>query len=252
MQSLSVVIICKNEEQNIGKVLQSLTGLTDDVIVYDNGSTDNTESAVKEFPVRFIQGEWEGYAPTKRKAQLLAKYDWILSLDADESLDAELFQSLNKLDLSNIHVAYDSRSRNFIGKKFLKHGEWGRDHRIRLFNQKTVNWNNEPVHEDLAVPKGVAVKRIKGFVLHRTATNIDDYARKITKYALLSAESNFKKRKKATFFKLRISPAYSFILNYFFRLGFLDGFEGFVCAKMTAHYTFLKYARLRELWRNNQ
>jgi len=252
MQQLSVVIICKNEAGVIGNTLASLRGLTDDVIVYDNGSTDETVLAAREAGARVFIGEWEGFGKTKSKANGQAKYDWVLSLDADEMIDHELKNKLLSLKLADEKEVYKLRFRNFLGNKMLKYGEWGNDAHVRLFNRHVVHWNNEAVHENLIIPPGCTIKLIReGFVLHRTMKDLADYAQKMVKYAMLSADKYYDQGKRSSFFKIRISPLFNFLNYFILKLGFLDGYEGYVCAKMTAHYTFLKYARLKEKWKIN-
>jgi glycosyltransferase involved in cell wall biosynthesis len=247
MTNLSVVIICKNEAHIIGRTLQSLEGLTDDVIVYDNGSADNTLEIVRKYNVRLYEGSWEGFGQTKRKANQLAKYDWILSLDADESIDAELKKTMQSFTPANENTVFDLTFKNFFGNKWLKYGEWGGDHHIRVFNRRVVNWDDAPVHENLVLPSGVEIKKLKGYILHQTIINMEDYAQKMVKYAILNADKYYQVGKTASFFKLRFSPGFTFFNYYILRLGFLDGHAGWVCAKMTAWYTFLKYAKLREM-----
>src|SRR5690349_24377680 len=96
MSSLSIVIICRNEAHVIGRSLESLRGITDDIVIYDNGSTDGTQEIVKKHGARLYEGKWEGFGPTKTKAIALAKYDWILNLDADEAVDDELNKTLKE------------------------------------------------------------------------------------------------------------------------------------------------------------
>ena len=252
MKPFSVVIICRNEEHSIGKVLESLAGLTDDVIVYDNGSTDSTVQKVKAYPVSLHQGIWEGFGRTKRKANALARYDWILSLDADESVSAELKNSLLKLEPEHDMMVYDIPFRNFIGDKQLRHGEWGRDHHIRLFNRQKVNWDDAPVHEKLVLPEKTTIKKLDGLILHQTMRDLKDYARKMSDYAMLNADKYYKQGRKASWFRIHLLPGFKFLHYYFLRLGFLDGHAGYLCAKMTAYYTFLKYARLKELRLKNK
>src|SRR4029079_6269626 len=115
--SLSIVIICKNEDDVIADTLKSFQGLTDDIVVYDNGSTDNTVDKVKQFNARLHEGAWEGFGKTKMKAIALAKYDWILSLDADEAIDEELKENLLKQDLSDETKAFEFKFKNFLGDK---------------------------------------------------------------------------------------------------------------------------------------
>lgn len=247
MQTVSVVIICKNEADIIGRTLQSLQGLTDDVVVYDNGSTDNTIEIIKQFNGHLHQGSWDGFGKTKNKATALAKYDWILSLDADEAIDEELKQSLLSLQLNDAKTVYEIKYKNFLGEKYLKYGEWGNDKHIRLFNRKNVSWDNASVHERLIIPAEATVNKLSGYVLHRTMKDINDYALKMVNYAMLNAEKYHRRGKQASWLTIRLAPGFAFFKYYFLKLGFLDGHAGYTCARMTAYYTFLKYARLKEL-----
>ena len=195
MQQLSVVIICKNEADVIGETIKSFSGLTDDIVVYDNGSTDGTQQLIKG-PVHFHSGQWEGFGKTKNKANSLAKYDWILSLDADEAIDKELKNNLFRLDLTNIKTVYEFRFKNFLGNKWLRFGEWGNDKHIRLFNRKQVKWNNAEVHEELLIPGRFTVVQLNGYVLHKTVDNVNEYKKKMKNYAMMNAEKYFKEGKK--------------------------------------------------------
>ena len=215
--------------------------------MYDNGSTDGTQDLVRQFKVHLHEGSWEGFGKTKTKANQLAKYDWILSLDADEAADEELRQSLLQWNPGNDVIVYDILFKNFLGEKYLKYGEWGGDHHIRFFNKKFVQWDEAPVHEQLIIPANAVIKKLKGYVLHQTMKDIHDYAAKMVKYAMLNGEKYYKQGKKASWFKLRLSPGFTFFNYYILKLGFLDGHAGYICARMTAYYTFLKYARLKEL-----
>jgi len=246
MQKISVVIVCRNGAKVIEETIKSFAGLTDDVLVYDNGSTDGTQEIVKETGAKLFEGAWEGFGKTKNKANALAKHDWILSLDADEAIDEELKKNLLDLDLSDEIRVYEIRFKNFLGNKWLRFGEWGNDKHIRLFNRQKVKWNDAEVHESLILPRETKIVSVKGNVLHKTASDIDEYKQKMIKYAELNAEKYFKLGKRATIFKMVFSAIFSFIKNYFFKLGFLDGAAGFHCAKINAQYTFLKYKKLKE------
>lgn len=249
MQKISIVIICRNEAAILARTLSNLEGVTDDVIIYDNGSTDGTQDIARQFAVRLHEGPWEGFGNTKNSANSLAKHDWILSLDADETIDDELKASLGNFTPAADNVVYDLRFKNYLGDRLLRFGEWGNDDHIRLFNRTRVKWNNEAVHETLIFPQRYSVKRLKGFILHQTMKDLQEYAQKTVRYAMLSAEKYFRQGKKPSWFKIQLSPAFNFLNYYILRLGFLDGHAGYTCARMTAHYTFLKYARLREIWR---
>jgi glycosyltransferase involved in cell wall biosynthesis len=252
MQMLSVVIICKNGAAVIGETIKSFSGLTDDILIYDNGSTDSTKTIVKQNNARLVEGDWEGFGKTKNKANALAKYDWILSLDADEALDKELKENLLKQDLTDEMRVFEFKFKNFLGTKWLRFGEWGNDKHIRLFNRKKINWNDADVHESLLLPKDVRVISTLGYVLHKTAPDIASYENKMENYAALNAEKYFKQQKRAGSFKMFFSAVFSFIKNYLFKLGFLDGATGYHCARINARYTFLKYKKLNERWNKKQ
>lgn len=247
MQQLSVVIVCKNGANVVGETIGSFSGLTDDVLVYDNGSTDGTQEIVRQTGAKLVEGNWEGFGRTKNKANALAKYDWIFSLDADEAIDEELKKNLLQESLVDEMKVYEFRFKNFLGDKWLRFGEWGNDKHTRLFNRRNVKWNDAEVHESLLRPEGVKKATVPGYVLHKTASSINEYKNKMERYAGLNAEKYFKQGKKAGMFKIYFSSIFSFIINYFVRLGFLDGVTGYYCAKVNAQYTFLKYKKLNEL-----
>jgi glycosyltransferase involved in cell wall biosynthesis len=248
MIPFSIVIVCRNEADIIASTLKTLDGVTDDIILYDNGSTDNTVNIIRQFNVRLQQGNWEGFGKTKNRANSLAKNDWILSLDADESIDDELKSSLKNLHGPDEKTVFNIDFKNFMGQQHIRYGEWGRDQHIRFFNRKNVKWDEAHVHEQLIFPPGVIIKKLKGNILHRTMKDLRDYSEKMVKYAMLGATKYFEQGKKAGWFRLRLAPGFSFFRSYILLLGFLDGHAGYVNARMTAWYTFMKYARLKELW----
>jgi len=252
MQKISVVIICKNEEQEIGRTLQSLRDLTDDIVVLDNGSTDNSKNVIRASGARLIEESWEGFGKTKNKATGFAKYDWILNLDADESIDVELKNSLLSAELQNENEVFEIKFKNFLGDAYLRFGEWGGDRHIRLFNRKKVNWNEAVVHEGLVLPAGIRIKKLKGFVLHYTVKNEVEFAAKMLRYGLLNAEKYAAEGKRSSWTRVYLAPIFSFLRYYVFKLGFLDGHAGFICAKMSSYYTHVKYARLLKLNKNRK
>jgi glycosyltransferase involved in cell wall biosynthesis len=252
MQNISVVIVCKNEEEEIGHCLQSLHGFTDDIVVLDNGSTDETKNIVRDAGARLVEESWEGFGKTKNKATKFAKYDWILNLDADEAIDKELKSSLLNLALNDENEVFEIKFKNFFGNKYLRFGEWGDDKHIRLFNRTKVNWNEAIVHEALMMPNNIKVKNVKGYVLHRTVKTVAEFADKMLKYALLNAEKYSEQGKKSSWINIYGAPIFSFLKYYIFKLGFLDGWAGFICARMGSYYTFIKYARLLELNRESK
>jgi glycosyltransferase involved in cell wall biosynthesis len=252
MKKLSVVIICKNEAHIIGRTLQSVLPLSDDIVVVDSGSTDGTQQIAADCGARVIAADWQGFGKNKNIGIDAAQHDWILSVDADEIVSSALQQAIAAEKLEDPEVVYNILFRNFIGNKGLRFGEWGSDHHIRIFNKTKVRWTDVPVHERLQLPPGARVKTLRGYIEHITMKDITEYAQKMVDYAQLNAEKYFQQGVKATWLKIYIAPSFSFIKHYFFKLGFLDGWEGYVSARMTAFYTFLKYCRLRELYRRER
>lgn len=247
---ISVVIIARNEAHIIGNTLGNLQRVTGDIVVVDSGSTDDTIHICKQFNARVIMTGWDGYGINKNKGIAVARHDWILSLDADEAIDDELIHSLQQLSLPHEREVFNIRFRNFFCNKWIRFGEWGFDSHIRLFNRKQVKWNEAAVHESLLFPDGVKITTLKGNVLHYTVTNREEYAVKMSGYAMMNAKKYFESGKKPNFLKQYFSPVFAFLQHYIFRLGFLDGKEGFIIARTTAWYTFLKYSYLNDMIRN--
>lgn len=244
---ISVVIICRNEAAIIGRTLAAAKRFSDDVVVVDSGSTDGTQQIVTAAGARLLETSWDGYGPNKNKGVALAHHNWILSIDADEIADEGLVNQLQNLSLPDPAIVYAIRFRSFLGEKMIRFGEWSNETHIRLYNRTHTGWNAAAVHESLQLPANTKTVILKGYIHHYTSQSIEDFAAKTVNYAMLNARKYHERGKKAGWLKCRIAPAFSFLQNYFFRLGFLDGEAGYTVAKMNAWYTWLKYIRLREL-----
>jgi glycosyltransferase involved in cell wall biosynthesis len=249
--NISVVIICKNGSAHIVETLKSLQGIGNEILLYDSGSTDNSVEIAKAYGAGIAYGEWEGYGRNRYKASQLAKYDWILMIDTDEVLDAALREAILSIDLTKENLVYNMRYKNFYGSKEIKFGEWGNDAHIRMANRKKVQIDQEIVHEKLFLQPGLHIKTLDGHIIHYTVNNSIDYARKAMEYASLSADKYLKQGKHASFIKIYFAPLFAFVQNYILKMGFRDGWKGFVCAGMTAWYTFMKYTKLKELERQS-
>ncbi len=248
--NISVVIITRNEAHIIGNTLQSVQGITDDIVIVDSGSTDDTLAIVSGFGAQIIQAAWNGYGANKNMGIKAAKHDWILNLDADEAIDETLKQCLAGLALADSYEVYEIWFKNFFMKKWIRHGEWGTDKHIRLFNRTRVMWNEAAVHENLMLGPETKIRLLPGYILHYTVHSVEDYEQKTVAYAKLNAQKYRAQDKKSGWLKQYLSPVFSFLQNYIFRLGFLDGREGLQIARNTARYTYLKYQYLHELNKN--
>jgi glycosyltransferase involved in cell wall biosynthesis len=247
MIPVSIVIITKNEVDLIGRCVSNAKLISDDVIIVDSGSTDHTLDIASIYGCRAFERPWDGYGANKNKGIKLAKYDWILSIDADEAPDPGLIKSLKSLKLSDPDLVYDIKFRSYFGQKLIRFGSWGRDHHIRLFNRRAVKWSETMVHETLITPENTRVKKLKGHIHHYSVKNLAEYNQKCSYYAKLSAGQYLRDGKKAGVIKLYISPLFGFIKNYLFYLGFLDGREGWEIAKATLKNTHRKYQLLNQM-----
>lgn len=247
MIPVSVVIITCNEVGNIASSIERARLITDDIIIVDSGSTDGTLEIAKQLCSTVLEVSWNGYGFNKNKGIDAARYDWILSLDADELPDHELISFLHTIDYSHTQSVYDFNFRVYFRDKPIRFGSWGSNHQVRLFNRLNTRWSNIYVHEKLQFSRDVEVKRASGNVHHYSVSGIPDYYLKAEKYAKLSALKYFDAGKQATFIKQYCSPAFNFIWNYVFRFGFVDGREGWIIARTSAWYTWRKYAYLAEM-----
>ena len=248
MIQLSVVIITKNEERNIGRCLDSVKDVADEIIVIDSFSIDKTEEICKKYAeVRFFQRPWDdNYANAKNYGVSQASYDFILSLDADELLSKALKDNLLALKANAEAKAYTfNRLTNYCGS-WIHHCGWYPDKVLRLWDRRVGQWEGS-IHEKVVIAQSQNVKHIKGDILHYSFYSITDHLKKIQYYTELMARQNIKKGKKATYLKILFSPLFKFIQSYFFEKGFLDGYHGFVICLMSAYATFLKYVRTKEL-----
>lgn len=244
---LSAVIITLNEERNIERCIDALKPIADEILVVDSYSEDKTESICKQKNVRFIQTEWKGYAETKNYANSLTEHDYIFSVDADEAPDEKLQNEILALKKSGLNDTYAvNRLTNYCGV-WIKNSGWYPDWKIRIFNKKNTQWKGEFVHEELAFSNKVAVKKIKGHLLHFSYYNFQEHQERADKYSKLTAKKLFKNGKKANVFKPFFSAFGRFIAMYFIKKGFLDGKMGYKIALISAKSNFLKYKTLNKL-----
>lgn len=252
MVPVSVVIITKNEAEVIAECIAAAKLITDDIVIIDNYSTDETINIAQAQGCRVYQQNWDGYGANKNKGITLAKYDWVLSVDADEIADLELALSLHSLKFDDSAVVYDIRFKSYFGKKLIRHGNWGRDHHVRLFNRTQVKWAEANVHETLLLPEHIKTERLDGYMHHYSVKDSNECYSKALYYARLSAEKYLGSGKKANVIKLYISPIFSLVKSYVVFLGFLDGREGWEIAKITYKNKWLKYHYLNRLENNSR
>ena len=228
---LSVVIISKNEEEFIADAVKSAL-FADEVLVLDSGSTDGTCTVAQQLGAKVLHQDWLGFGAQKNKAVELAKNDWVFVLDSDERITPELqSEILNILKESTADGYHVARLNNFFGKN-IRHCGLYPDYSIRLFNRCKGRFNDVTVHESVQIQG--KTDKLKNHMLHLAFNTVSEFIDKQRKYAALS-------QKKKNLIKAFISPIWTFVKIYIFRLGFIEGWRGFVIAKVYAQYTFWKY-----------
>jgi len=244
----SVVLITWNEANNIEACLSPLLQISDDVLVLDAYSEDDTPALAKKMGAWVIQKKWEGYAQNKNYANAQAHHDWILSIDADEIVSEALIQTLKTLEPESNTVYELDRLTNYCGK-WIHHSGWYPDWKVRLFNRNSIQWQGDFVHETLAIPKEMKRVRLEGKLLHYSYKSSEDHLQRIDRYAALSAKDLYTQGKKAGFFKLWVSPVFRFLRTLIISRGFMDGKEGWIISMRGARLVRTKYRLLREMWR---
>ena len=244
---ISVVIITKNQAEKLLKTIEAVKNLTNDIVVIDSFSDDETEAVVDSTGTRFYQRAWTGYSDQKNFGNNLAKNNWILSVDDDEVVSEKLIENIKKaFENQTTFDAFDLPFRTVFCDQFIKFGGWNPESHVRLFDKTKIYWNSDAVHEGLTLKPEHKIGKLSGYVFHYTVDTLQQFYQKTDRYSTLFAERSFVQGKKSTFVKRYLSPAVRFIREYFLRLGFLDGYYGFIIAKDNARYTYLKYKKLEE------
>lgn len=241
---LSVVIITFNEEKNIGYCLGSVKNVADEIIVVDSNSTDRTVEIARQCGAVVHTQPFLGYVEQKNFALELASSEYVLSLDADEAIDKRLETSILEAKKQFAFDAFSmNRCTNYCGK-FIRHGSWYPDRKVRLVRKAAAKWGGDNPHDKIILQANASTKHLPGDILHFSYNSIEEHVQQNNRFSTISAETLYKRGKKTTPFRIVVNPLWAFILGYFLRGGFLDGFYGFVIALHVAHLSFLKHAKL--------
>ncbi len=245
MSKLSVIILTKNEEDNISACLESAKW-ADEIILYDSDSTDNTVKIAKESGASVVvDSKWEGYGKQRIKAQQHATCDWILMLDADEIITPELKVDIQqKIEFNNTSVIYAIPRLSFCFGRFIHHSGWYPDYVYRLYSKEKTQYNDSMVHEKLLVPDSMQIENLSSDLLHYTYKNLNHYLVKSAHYAEIWAIDKYSRGRTTNLTTGVLHGIGCFIKMYILRSGFLDGKQGFLLALLSAHSTFAKYANL--------
>lgn len=241
--SLSVVLITKNEEKIIARCLES-AGWADEIIVIDSGSTDNTASIAKRFGAKVIFKKWEGYAKQKNFGISKAKNQWILSLDADEIITAELKEEIIKTVHGGGFAGFYIPRRTYFYGCLLKHGNIYPDRQLRLFIKGAGKYEETDIHERFILDGEAG--HLKNPMLHYSKDSIKAHVAAMNSYTSLEVKRAVKIGYKPTGYSVLIKPVLYFMKRYIFRAGFLDGFAGLVYYSINAIYIFTREIKIME------
>ncbi|HXI42152.1 MAG TPA: glycosyltransferase family 2 protein [Bryobacteraceae bacterium] len=242
---ITATIITLNEERNIARAIESLR-CCDEIVLVDSGSVDRTVELAAKLGARVVESPWHGYAAQKNYAAEQATHDWILSLDADEalseSLEAEIWIVKKK------GPSYDAytmpRLAQYLGRWIL-HSGWYPDRKIRLYHRAKAKWVGDFVHESVQVNGRVG--HLESNLLHFTCDSLSEHLKTMDRYTTLAAEELVSRKQRILLRNMILDPAWTFTKTYFFQRGYKDGLEGLTIAYMAALYTFLKYAKARNM-----
>ena len=248
MIKLSGVIITYNEEKNIEKCIRSLLSVTDEIVVVDSLSTDQTKSICLKHNVTFIEQEFLGYIEQKNFALQQAKYDHVVSLDGDESLSDNLQRSIITLKSNWVLNGYFCNRYNKFCGQWIKYSDWYPNKKLRVFDRRKAEWKGINPHDNIVMHNNEdKIGHLKGNILHWTYQTYSEFNQKTEYFSSISAKAYYDLGKKAPLSKIIFNPTWAFFKAYFLRLGFMDGLNGFIICAQTANITFLKYIKLKEL-----
>ncbi|MDH7511353.1 MAG: glycosyltransferase family 2 protein [Clostridiales bacterium] len=248
---ISAVIITYNEETRLEGALKSLQGIVSEIVVVDCHSSDGTVKLARKYADKVFERTWTNFADQKNFANSKACFPWIFSLDADERVSPELRQELLELKEKGPECSGFSIPRQvyYLGR-WVRHSGWYPDRKIRLFRKDKARWEGEYVHEKLVVDG--KIEKLKSPIHHFTYRNIAEHLARINKFSDLGAQKLYAQKKKCRWYHLVWLPFFRFVRAYVLRRGFLDGFAGLVISVLTGYAVFVRYAKLREIWKKGE
>jgi glycosyltransferase involved in cell wall biosynthesis len=241
-ESISFVMITKNAQSTLSQTLEALKTWPH-VVIYDNGSTDRTLDIIKNYPhVRCIQGEFEGFGPTRNKASNYANTPWVFHIDADEIPTSELLNTLETLSIDEKTCYCVMRDNYFFGKHMKGCSGWYPDRVVRLFHKNNTRYSSDLVHEKV-LTEGFKIKELKGSLMHTPYQSFKQMIDKMNHYSDLFAKNSTKKINMLSPFT---HSFFAFFKSYILKLGFKEGVRGYILSKYMADTAFYKYLKKLE------
>lgn len=244
--TISAIVVCFNEEKNIGDCLASLKWC-DEIVVVDSFSTDRTVEICRQYADRLIQRPWAGYRDQKAFAHSQATQEWVILVDSDERVTAELREEIGRALSADRgrYTGYELPRLVYYLKRWWRRGGWYPDYDIRLFRRDKATWGGSDPHEKIIVDG--PVRRLQQPLHHFSYRNIDDHMQRINRFTSISSRELKKEKQSFRLGDALLRPAVRFFRSYVIKRGFMEGFAGFYVAVTAAVYVFLKYAKLWEI-----
>lgn len=243
MPTLSVILITKNEANNLRRALESVR-FADEIIINDSGSTDGTLEIAQAYGCTIIQTKFTGFGAAKQTALDHAKSDWVLSLDADEEIDPVLASAIKQAITSADYNGYNlNRKSQFLGRWML-HSGWYPDYLPRLFRRDCGRFTVDSVHERIEIDGPLG--KLEGHILHYTDPDIEHYLEKLNRYTSLSADALHAQGRRFKVLDVVFKPPATFVKRYILKSGFRDGIQGLLLALLSSFHVLCKYAKLWE------
>jgi glycosyltransferase involved in cell wall biosynthesis len=244
---LSVVIITFNEERNIGRCIDSIIPIADEIVVVDSFSTDQTVTIAQQKGARVVLHAFGGHIEQKNYAITQASNPYILSLDADEEPDEVFLEQIKAIKKNWTADGYSvNRLNNYCGQ-WIRHGAWYPDIKLRLWDSRKGKWTGTNPHDRYEMEAGSLIVHVPGDLLHYSYQAVEEHEKKADYFSSIAAKAYFNKGKKSSLFKIIFSPVFRFLRDYIVKRGFMDGKAGFTIARIIAYEVYLKYKKLSQL-----
>jgi len=239
---LSVALITYNEEKILGKTLEAVKSIADEIILVDSHSTDKTIAIAESYGAKVYSEDWKGFGAQKNSAIDKCQNEWVLLLDADEVVSEELKIKIKEIIKENRDIVYEINRCSVCFGKEIKYGGWSNDYVPRLFKKGAGYLDNAIIHESFVTSKERI--KIKEKLYHYTYLSVEDYFSKFNRYTSAGALRRKEKNKRASIASIIFNPLFKFIKMYIINLGFLDGFHGFILANFAFFYNFVIQVKL--------
>ncbi len=250
MEKLSTTIITLNEEKKIARCIQSVLQISDEVIVVDSHSTDRTIEIAEALGAIVYTHDFLGFSKQRALSISHATHNLVLALDADEHLSENLIEEIQKIKKQRSKDTYKLNRLSSISGKWIRHGSWHPDYIVRLFDKNKITCGGEPPHDKIIPNPKATIQKLKPVLYHDAHEDINDRYKSIINHSQVAAQAKYDKGIRSHPIKIWVKTIWKLISEYIVQLGFLDGYYGWIAAKSTAYYIYLRESKIYQLQKN--